>query len=72
MLFIRPDARGKGLGKRLIDFAKKEHDAYMVDVNEQNEQAVGFYQKLGFVTIERSEIDGAGKPFPILTMALQA
>lgn len=72
MLFIHPDARGKGLGKRLIEFAKKEHDAYMVDVNEQNEQAVGFYQKLGFVTIERSEIDGAGKPFPVLTMALQA
>jgi putative acetyltransferase len=72
MLFIHPDVRGKGLGKRLVEFAKKEHDAYLVDVNEQNEQAVGFYQKLGFATIERSEIDGAGKPFPILTMALQA
>lgn len=71
MLFIHPHVRGKGLGKRLIDFAKKEHDAYIVDVNEQNEQAVGFYEKLGFVTVERSEIDAAGKPFPILSMALQ-
>lgn len=70
MLFIHPDARGKGFGKRLIDFARKAHHVYMVDVNEQNEQAVGFYKKLGFVTFERSEVDGAGKPFPILSMAL--
>jgi putative acetyltransferase len=72
MLFIHPDARGKGLGQRLIDFAKQKHHVYMVDVNEQNEQAVGFYQKLGFVTFERSEVDGAGKPFPVLSMALKA
>lgn len=72
MLFIHPDARGNGLGKRLIDFAKQEHGTYLVDVNEQNEQAVGFYEKLGFVTFERSEVDGAGKPFPILSMTLKA
>lgn len=71
MLFIHPDDRGKGLGKTLIDFAKDKHDINTVDVNEQNEQAVGFYEKLGFVTYERSERDGAGKPFPILSMALQ-
>lgn len=72
MLFIHPDVRGKGLGQRLVDFAKQEHHVYMVDVNEQNEQAVGFYQKLGFVTVERSEVDAAGKPFPILSMELKA
>lgn len=71
MLFIHPDARGKGLGKTLIDFAKDKHDINTVDVNEQNEQAVGFYEKLGFVTFERSKQDGAGKPFPVLSMALQ-
>jgi len=71
MLFIHPDVRGKGLGKTLIDFAKDKHDVNTVDVNEQNKQAVGFYEKLGFVTYERSEQDGAGKPFPILSMALQ-
>jgi putative acetyltransferase len=71
MLFIHPEARGKGLGKTLIDFAKDKHDVNTVDVNEQNEQAVGFYEKLGFVTYERTEQDGAGKPFPILSMALQ-
>jgi len=71
MLFIHPDARGKGLGRRLVEFAKQEHGTYLVDVNEQNEQAVGFYEKLGFVTIERMEMDGAGKPFPILSMELK-
>lgn len=71
MLFIHPDARGKGLGKALIDFAKKEHGVNTVDVNEQNDQAVGFYQKLGFETVERSEFDDAGKPYPILSMELK-
>ncbi|MGN7986664.1 GNAT family N-acetyltransferase [Pedobacter sp. 22226] len=72
MLFIHPETRGKGLGRKLIDFAKKEHGATLVDVNEQNHQAVGFYEKLGFVTIERSEYDAAGKPFPILSMELKS
>lgn len=72
MLFIHPETRGKGLGRKLIDFAKKEHGTTLVDVNEQNHQAVGFYEKLGFVTIERSEYDAAGKPFPILSMELKS
>ncbi|WP_208643512.1 GNAT family N-acetyltransferase [Pedobacter miscanthi] len=71
MLFIHADARGKGLGKMLIDFAKKEYGVNTVDVNEQNIQAVGFYEKLGFITVERSEIDAAGKPYPILSMELK-
>ncbi len=71
MLFIHADARGKGLGKKLIDFVKKEHGINTVDVNEQNSQAVGFYEKLGFVTVERSEVDAAGKPYPILSMELK-
>ncbi|WP_293312223.1 GNAT family N-acetyltransferase [Pedobacter sp. UBA5917] len=71
MLFIHADARGKGLGKKLIDFVKKEHGINTVDVNEQNDQAVGFYEKLGFVTVSRSELDDAGKPYPILSMELK-
>lgn len=70
MLFIHPDFFGKGIGKRLAHFAIHEKHATRVDVNEQNEQAVGFYQHLGFQTIKRSEKDGLGFPFPILHMAL--
>src|SRR5579862_27066 len=42
-LFIHPDWRGKGVGRRLIRYAVEERGATTLDVNEQNEQALGFY-----------------------------
>lgn len=70
MLFISPDARGKGVGSLLADHAIKEQGATKVDVNEQNEQALGFYQHIGFSVTGYSPVDGQGKPYPLLHMAL--
>ena len=71
MLFIDPIARGKGVGKNLMDFAIKQKGIRKVDVNEQNEQALGFYLHLGFTVIERFEEDASGKPYPILAMEIK-
>ncbi|MDQ4141337.1 MAG: GNAT family N-acetyltransferase, partial [Bacteroidota bacterium] len=65
MLFIKPDVRGKGIGKKLVLYALNNLKLKKVDVNEQNQQAVGFYEHLGFITISRSEVDSLGKPYPI-------
>ncbi|MDW7691595.1 acetyltransferase [Flammeovirgaceae bacterium SG7u.111] len=70
MLFIHPDSRGEGIGKMLANYAIENFGVDKVDVNEQNEQAVGFYKKLGFEVKSRSELDGTGKPYPILHMEL--
>ena len=70
MLFIHPDFRGMHLGKSLVDYAVKEMDVIKVDVNEQNDQAVGFYKKYEFEVYDRSEKDGTGKPYPLLHMQL--
>lgn len=70
MLFISPDARGKGIGAMLSAHAIKEQGASKVDVNEQNEQALGFYQHIGFKVIGRSPVDGQGKQYPLLHMVL--
>lgn len=72
MLFIHPDSRGKGIGKQLTEFALHELQTYKVDVNEQNEQAVGFYRRIGFVVTGREETDGLGKPYPLLRMELRS
>lgn len=70
MLFIEPAARGQGLGRQLLQYAIQHEGVTELDVNEQNPQAIGFYEHLGFKTVHRSELDGQGKPYPILTMRL--
>lgn len=70
MLFIDPEFRGQGVGRVLTNFAITELKIDKVDVNEQNLQAVGFYKKLGFQVIGRSELDGQGKPYPILHLKI--
>ena len=71
MLFFSPKYIGKGLGRKLTDFAFSELNADKVDVNEQNTNAVKFYKKLGFKTYERTEKDDQGKEYPLLRMKLE-
>jgi putative acetyltransferase len=71
-LFIHPDLRGRGAGRALLDHAVTALGATRVDVNEQNEQAVGFYRRMGFEVEGRSPLDAMGKPFPLLHMRLPA
>jgi len=71
MLFINPVSRGKGVGKELLIYAIKHQKVKRVDVNEQNAQAIGFYKHMGSHVVNRSEFDGAGKPYPILHMELK-
>ncbi|WP_151978511.1 GNAT family N-acetyltransferase [Acinetobacter soli] len=70
MLFIDPEFRGKGIGRVLTNFVVRELKIEKVDVNEQNLQAFRFYKKIGFKVIGRSELDGQGKPYPILHLKI--
>ncbi|MDO9551377.1 GNAT family N-acetyltransferase [Rhodonellum sp.] len=72
MLFFSPEYIGKGLGRKLTEFAFSELKADKVDVNEQNGNAIKFYQKLGFITYERTTKDDQGKDYPLLRMKLAA
>ena len=71
MLFVHPDRRGGGAGRALTEFAIGSLGATKVDVNEQNGQAAGFYARMGFRPVGRSERDPFGNPYPILHLALQ-
>lgn len=70
MLFVHPDEQEKGYGKRLIEYAIRQKQIDKVDVNEDNDQALRFYQHLGFEIIGRDETDSMGKPYPILHLQL--
>ncbi|MBW2936777.1 GNAT family N-acetyltransferase [Aureisphaera sp. CAU 1614] len=70
MLFIHPAHRGKSIGKTLLEYAISNLKVTKVDVNKQNNDAIGFYKRYGFKAIGRSETDASGKPYPILHLEL--
>jgi putative acetyltransferase len=70
MFFVVQQHRGRGAGSILLRDAMAKHPGLLIDVNEQNPQAVGFYHHHGFVTLRRSETDADGRPFPILHLGL--
>lgn len=70
MLFVAPKARGKGVGRQLVEYLVRERGIRQVDVNEQNTQAAGFYARLGFRVTGRDATDPSGRPYPILHLSL--
>ncbi len=70
MLFLSPAERGRGIGKQLIQYGILNYGIMEVTVNEQNPQAVGFYEHLGFKTYKRTDCDEEGNPYPLLYMKL--
>lgn len=68
MLFLSPAERGAGLGRQLLEYGIRHYHLQELTVNEQNPQAVGFYEHMGFVTYKRTDRDEQGGPYPLLYM----
>jgi putative acetyltransferase len=71
MLFVHPKEMRKGIGKSLLGYAVNKLNIKKVDVNEQNKNAIKFYNKYGFITHEKTTKDSEGKNYPILKMKLK-
>ncbi len=65
-LFVDPTRRGTGIGAALVQHGLTLHPRMTTDVNEQNDQAVRFYERMGFKQTGRSPIDGQGRPYPLI------
>ena len=70
MLFVSNESRGRGIGKRLLQYGIEKYSVNELAVNEQNPQAKGFYEHMGFQVYKRTDHDGQGEPYPILYMRL--
>ncbi len=70
MLFIAPEERGKGLGRKLLQYGMENYSVSELAVNEQNPLAKGFYEHMGFHVYRRTDHDEQGNPYPLLYMKL--
>ena len=68
MLFLAPEARGKGLGRQLLQYGIDRCGVERLAVNEQNPAARGFYEHMGFAVYRRTDTDEQGGPYPLLYM----
>lgn len=71
MLFITSEYRGKGIGKKMLLYGIEKYEVNDLAVNEDNPQAKGFYEYMGFKVYQRNELDDQGKPYPVLYMRLE-
>jgi ribosomal protein S18 acetylase RimI-like enzyme len=58
-LYVAPAFQAGGMGRALLDIAKRERpEGLHLHVFQQNTEAIRFYERHGFVLVERS--DGSG------------
>lgn len=65
-LFVDPASRGAGIGRALVVHGLSLFNTMTTDVNEQNAQAIGFYERMGFTQTGRSGKDGQGRNYPLI------
>lgn len=75
MLFVAPEYRSSGIGRKMLtsginNYGVTELAVNELAVNEDNPQARGFYEHMGFVACRRNELDDQGRPYPVLYMRL--
>ena len=61
-LFVRQDARSRGVGKDLLDCAKAHRTQLSLSVYRKNERAAAFYQREGFVVLAAGVDANTGEP----------
>lgn len=61
-LFVHPDLRRRGYGRRLMQYAQQSRSSLTLSVYAKNEGAIGFYKAAGFKVVEDRLEPNAGEP----------
>lgn len=60
-IFVRDEARSRGIGKSLMDFVKSTREHLRLHVYEKNIRALSFYRREGFAILEEGVDEGTGE-----------
>lgn len=60
-LFVKNEFQGQGIGKKLLEYARRHRPNLTLKVYAQNNQALGFYQKRGFKIISAGMDEATGE-----------
>ena len=60
-LFVSPEYHFKGVGTKLVNYAREKFQELEVEVFEKNKIGRAFYQKYGFVNFKNSMHDETGE-----------
>lgn len=61
-LFVKSGARGGGIGKKLLDYAKSGRSRLTLRAYQKNAGAIRFYRREGFAVQGESVDEGTGEP----------
>lgn len=68
--FLLPRKKEAGAGEAEIHYGIENYGVERLAVNEQNPQAKGFYEHMGFQVYKRTDHDEQGNPYPLLYMSI--
>lgn len=60
-IFVREDARSKGVGKQLLDYVKNIKSSLTLNVYKKNERAIRFYRRELFMVRSESVCEDTGE-----------
>ena len=69
-LVIAREESGAPVGFMGVEYGMKHCGVKSVTVNEQNPEAKGFYEHMGFCVYKRTDCDEQGAPYPLLYMEI--
>ena len=66
-LFVSAAARGKGIGQKMLDFARKklsEHEHPVLSVLNTNTRAIALYTRMGWEMTSGTELEFTPEQYP--------
>ncbi len=66
-IFVKEEARNRGIGKQLLDYLKQRYDKLTLDVYAKNKNAFKFYQNNDFrISVESIDEDSNEKDYQMV------